>query len=466
MRKAHILICGGLVVLLATGAGAATVFVPADYPTIQQAIDGSVAGDQIIVSPGTYEEQLVLAKDVTVTGSGPGVTVVRSPDTLTEYFTTSANNYPVVYFTGTLNAVVEELTVDGAGKGNANSRFIGVGFYNAGGSLLNCTVTDVRDTPFSGAQHGVGIYAYSDGGGYPTHNVLLSRCRVTDYQKAGIVMNGTQLLGTVTECIVSGAGQTSVTAQNGIQFGYGCSGMVNTCQVRDHSYTGASWTASGILAYQAGNLDVVSCPQIAHNQMGAYFVMTSGTFTDNTLYSGALGQGAGGSYWGLGVDREGAHSPAPAVWTEDLLPPLAGRSTTTVLVNSCSFAGDGTGSGTGIGAWAQNGDNVSLSVDTCDITQWTWGVEVWDDGSAAASVGVHSCCIRSNTSEGVVNYTATDVIATNNWWGSTSGPSGEGPGTGDAVSTGVVFAPWLSYNPCNPVSVEDVSWGRVKGFYR
>ena len=41
----------------------------------------------------------------------------------------------------------------------------------------------------------------------------------------------------------------------------------------------------------------------------------------------------------------------------------------------------------------------------------------------------------------------TDVIASVNWWGSASGPSGIGPGTGEAVSGKVVFEPWLSQPP-------------------
>jgi len=38
---------------------------------------------------------------------------------------------------------------------------------------------------------------------------------------------------------------------------------------------------------------------------------------------------------------------------------------------------------------------------------------------------------------------ATSVNAENNWWGDDSGPSGAGPGTGDAVSGNVDYDPWL-----------------------
>jgi parallel beta-helix repeat protein len=47
-------------------------------------------------------------------------------------------------------------------------------------------------------------------------------------------------------------------------------------------------------------------------------------------------------------------------------------------------------------------------------------------------------------SYGVYNENTTETVdATLNWWGAASGPSGVGPGTGDAVSDNVTFEPWL-----------------------
>ena len=43
--------------------------------------------------------------------------------------------------------------------------------------------------------------------------------------------------------------------------------------------------------------------------------------------------------------------------------------------------------------------------------------------------------------------------ATNNWWGAANGPGPVGPGSGDKVSIGVTFKPWLRSpnrnSPCN-----------------
>ncbi|NOZ28470.1 MAG: PKD domain-containing protein [Chloroflexi bacterium] len=57
--------------------------------------------------------------------------------------------------------------------------------------------------------------------------------------------------------------------------------------------------------------------------------------------------------------------------------------------------------------------------------------------------------VRDNTFNGNAAFglrnedTSVTVDARGNWWGDASGPSGEGPGSGDAVSAGVDFTGWL-----------------------
>jgi len=51
--------------------------------------------------------------------------------------------------------------------------------------------------------------------------------------------------------------------------------------------------------------------------------------------------------------------------------------------------------------------------------------------------------IVGNTDYGVRNDGGETVYATHNWWGDATGPSGFGPGDGDAVSSNVNFEPWL-----------------------
>ena len=67
-----------LAIAVCSAAEAATIHVPADLPTIQQAIAAAAPGDTVLVAPGTYVENLTfLGKAITVVSEGgPAVTVI------------------------------------------------------------------------------------------------------------------------------------------------------------------------------------------------------------------------------------------------------------------------------------------------------------------------------------------------------------------------------------------------------
>ena len=141
------------------------------FATIQGGING-VTGSTVNVGPGTYEEQVVITTDnLQLIGAGSGDnpavdTIIRAPVSLTSTFNSgSYDAYPVVTVMDCSGSSVQNLRVDGYGRGNGNVRFIGVAYWNAGGELLDAVVTNIQDTPFSGAQHGVAIYAYNNTGG-------------------------------------------------------------------------------------------------------------------------------------------------------------------------------------------------------------------------------------------------------------------------------------------------------------
>ena len=98
----------------------------------------------------------------------------------------------------------------------------------------------------------------------------------------------------------------------------------------------------------------------------------------------------------------------------------------------------GTGSGAGV---AIIGDVGSSTVEITGSTISNNGIGIWVLSNSTQEA--HFNNIVGNTDYGVRNDGGETVYATHNWWGDATGPSGFGPGDGDAVSSNVNFEPWL-----------------------
>lgn len=408
------------------------------FTAIQPAVDAANPDDVIVVAAGTYEEQVhITDNNLVIHGAGAGATVIRSPATLTAYFMTSERNYPIVFIDGATGVQIDGVTVDGAGRGNLNVRFQGVGFWNAGGSLSEAAVINVIDTPFSGAQHGVGIYAYNNTGG--PYSIILDDVLVEDCQKNALALSGAGLTVELDGVTAVGTGPTPVTAQNGIQISYGAGGTVNNCTVSGFEYTGTELaTASGILLYggsfvSSGNVDVTN------SQSSVYCIDTSGDFSglDVTAPAGGDAFYAYSSGAKSGVGERPLASPVDAE-----LATGGAKAAINMTVRNGRFIGAGLTDSWGPGAYG-NGP-ITFNVDNCEIANWDYGVVVKNSGGATFNATVSNCNIHDNTSYGLYTNAAETVAATCNWWGTTSGPEALGnPSPGDAISTGATYAPWL-----------------------
>ena len=88
-------------------------------------------------------------------------------------------------------------------------------------------------------------------------------------------------------------------------------------------------------------------------------------------------------------------------------------------------------------------DGEYINITTNQIYNNNYGI--WQ--SYSLNTKIHYNNIYNNTNYGIYNYnseTTYQANATNNWWGSTSGPGGVGPGSGDNISANVLYDPWLT----------------------
>lgn len=268
--------------------------------TIQAAVEAAAAGDTVSIAAGTYTEQVAIDKDLTLTGAGAGETTIQSPASLETSFTVSSTDRnAVVAVTDGANVTIRGLTVDGAGQGNSNHFFIGIGIHNASARVDSVTVAGVSNSPLSGVQSGVAIYAYNDDSSQRA--VSIENSTLTGYQKNGIVLSGAGLTADVHNNTITGAGQSNLIAQNGIQVSYGASGTVsgntvsgNFCTVAnsdDNCTADANGAdphadgAAGILLYAAGNVTAAD-NTLSDNQYGIASVGTGSlAVTGNTVHN-------------------------------------------------------------------------------------------------------------------------------------------------------------------------------------
>jgi len=418
-----------------------------------------VSGSTVNVADGTYEEAVVIDnKAVTVKGASLNA-IVKAPVSVPTCTTTTYDWHPVICAKNSATATIDTLTVDGAGRGNANNRFMGVAFRNSGGAVKNSVIKQIEDTPFSGAQHGVGIMLYNDDAASRTLDVLDNA--ISAFQKNGMAINSggtTSLVVTIDGNSVQGKGTTTVTAQNGIQVyqaGGSLTGAITDNAISgigyDNTSSSTKWVATSILDFYA-DVDITG-NTVTGAQVGVYFIDASGDIQDNDITVNQIGNGG---MWGiLATDPPNA---VPAPYDGDIAPnaaaPEAVAATLTVDVsgNTVAFSGGDNTATYGIEADAGYGpDDIAFTANGNTVTGFEVGIELWQCQSGCTAAGFTSVvandnCLYNNDygMRSNVNYLTVD--GRENWWGNASGPynaTSNPGGTGNAVVGDIDYYPWV-----------------------
>ena len=301
--------CLALVVLIALGGQAfsATVAVGTcttliNFATIQLAVNSVPAGSTIEICPGTYPEQVVISKKLTLIGFAIGTTqdaavIVPPAGGVVMNATDVSTSAPIaaqLLVENTAGPVkISNLTVDGLGNGLGNSCALnldGILFQNASGTLNHVAVRNqIPGDVLGGCQTGDPIYVESSTG---TSVVTIENSSVHNYNKNGITGRYAGTTMTVTGSYVQGSGLLpyGLAAQNGIELAFGAAGKISGNTVIDNFYGDPTFnTASDILLYDAAESSGIT---VTNNILGnsqvpiGLYTDTPGTYGDGVTVTG------------------------------------------------------------------------------------------------------------------------------------------------------------------------------------
>ncbi|MCK4970056.1 MAG: right-handed parallel beta-helix repeat-containing protein, partial [Thermoplasmata archaeon] len=217
---------------MTSAAEGATIVVPDDYGTIQEAIDNASAGDTIRIHAGSYTESLVVDTRVEIIGNGTGETVIQGsvPD-LVQLNSDGINLSKVridggstsgVYVKGA-NCTIEDIYVNGSSRGLRTS---GADWLYIGNSTF--TAND---------DYGMIIHL--------SNNVTIYGCEVTwnDFDD-GIRINAGQSNITISHTLVDTNGY------RGIEFMGNTDIRVDNCTITNNSDNGIYVTGSDRMVFE------------------------------------------------------------------------------------------------------------------------------------------------------------------------------------------------------------------------
>jgi hypothetical protein len=440
------------------GAGPATAIGFDAFATIQGGVDGVAAGGTVNVAAGTYSEQPVVGKSLTLQGAGAGATNITAPTTLATRF----NNFFILFEVNN-GASVAASGITVSGPMNLNGcrqatpfstfrRYYGV--YVRGGASLNLhdsSVTDIRENnpaANTNCQTGTAIDAGTTVAGLnQTATLTLANTTVTGFQSRAVTVDNAGSSATITNNTLTGSTSTNLS-QTVVLVALGA-----TAQISGNQITGAQCSdaincgpdtfaqaaAVGISLTAPGNGTQVMNNTISGNDYGINYVAAPGVsaiVSGNTLGSNR--------YFGVN-DSEGSLSVINNTFN--------GASNVAVVAASVNDPAN------------QTGSNSAITLTGNTITGAATALQLLDDPSFPADgffpvITAHFNRIVAATNS-IDNPQSRVSDMENNWWGCNAGPGNTGCGA--VTGTGADFNPWLvlaasaSPNTINPGGTSTLS---------
>jgi nitrous oxidase accessory protein NosD len=304
------------------------LIVPTHYPTVQSAVDAAEPGRTIRLLPGTYMEQIVLRKDVTLVGAGKDTTILRAPITLANGQLGSAS---IVEVANGARVSMSRLAVQGPGAhscARGPSLKWGIRVHSrAHLSLGFAAVREIHGTPLAFCPgNGTAIaVGQAEPGSLPA-SLTVHHSEITNYQSTGILVLGAGSWAEITHNRIVGPGHGAGVPTDGVELVAGAIGTIarnvisqNICPANLPQNCGPDFFTqfqhAGIVAGGNGPGTVIVDNVLIGNQVGMFLAeadeISGNTMLDNeffglaliglsdgafTVHGGAI-KGGGGGLW-------------------------------------------------------------------------------------------------------------------------------------------------------------------------
>jgi len=245
-----------------------TLRVPAEYRSIQEAIDATKRNDIVEIAAGTYTEALVLKSDITIRGGGES-----ADDVIIRLVNPSAGGTVLNIEAGVIGKV-ERLTLRHVGILNEDSRPPVVHISERGARL---TFTEVKI--LDGVGHGLFV---GKGAEVQLYDVTVSNCAWS-----GVLVDGSDGLNTPSKLLTGGIEDyTRITANrdHGVKIRDGGTAELQATYFTDNAVDGVRVEDKAIVAVE----------NVALSNNGRYGLSVDGTGTQATVQN-AVGSGNGTS---------------------------------------------------------------------------------------------------------------------------------------------------------------------------
>jgi hypothetical protein len=224
--------------------------------SIQDAIDAASSGDTVNVVAGTYNEQVVITKSLTLQGAGN--TTIIQPSSAAKltyvrdglFWDGSTKNIAGIIVANVpdgSSVTIKNLKVDESlvTTKPAGADYLAGIFYRETGGTVD-TVSNVGTGKWSGWDRGYGMYLSA---GTNTVSVEVKGSSISNWDKNGIEVMGSKLTANIHNNILTGRGPlpNDDEVQNGVDVGRGATATVNDNTISDLGWTFQQWWSYGII---------------------------------------------------------------------------------------------------------------------------------------------------------------------------------------------------------------------------